>query len=68
MKNTNSRLEQEYMQKIEQCNQSIEDAKKRNDTDAMIKAIKEYQMWREKLFELHDAQIKEIEQKLVSGI
>lgn len=68
MNQTENRLEQEYMQNLERCNQSIEDAKKRNDIDAMIKAIKEYQMWQEKLFELHDAQIKEIERKLVSGI
>lgn len=64
----NSRLEQEYRKNLERCDRIIEDAEKRHDIDTMVSALKEYQTWREKLTELHDAEIQEMERKLVSGI
>ena len=68
MNSTENRLEQEYRKNLERCDRIIEDAEKRHDLDTMISALKEYQTWREKLTELHDAEIQEMEQKMVSGI
>lgn len=68
MNSTNSRIEQEYRKNLERCSQIIEKAEKEHDLDTMISALKEYQMWREKLTELHDAEIREMERKLASGI
>ena len=68
MNSTENRLEQEYRKNLERCNRIIEDAEKRHDLDTMVSALKEYQTWREKLTELHDAEIQEMERKMVSGI
>lgn len=68
MNGTNSRMEQEYRKNLERCDRIIEKAEKQHDLDTMISALKEFQVWREKLTELHDAQIEEIERKLASGI
>lgn len=68
MNSTENRLEQEYRKNLERCDRIIEDAEKRHDLDTMISALKEYQTWREKLTELHDAEIQEMERKMVSGI
>ena len=68
MNSTNSRMEQEYRKNLERCDRIIEDAEKRHDLDTMVSALKEYQTWREKLTELHDTEIQEMERKMVSGI
>lgn len=68
MNSTISRMEQEYRKNLERCSQIIEKAEKEHDIDTMIPALKEFQVWREKLTELHDAEIQEMEQKMVSGI
>lgn len=68
MNSTENRLEQEYRKNLERCSQIIEDAEKRHDLDTMVSALKEFQVWREKLTELHDAEIQEMERKLASGI
>ena len=68
MNSTENRLEQEYRKNLERCDRIIEDAEKRHDLDTMVSALKEYQTWREKLTELHDAEIQEMERKMVSGI
>lgn len=68
MNSTISRMEQEYRKNLERCDRIIEDAEKRHDLDTMISALKEYQTWREKLTELHDVEIQEMERKLASGI
>ena len=68
MNQTENRLEQEYRKNLERCSQIIEDAEKRHDLDTMISAMKEFQVWREKLTELHDEEIQEMERKLASGI
>lgn len=68
MNSTNSRIEQEYRKNLERCDRIIEKAEKEHDLDTMVSALKEFQVWREKLTELHDAEIQELEQKLVSGI
>ena len=68
MNSTENRLEQEYRKNLERCNQIIEKAEKEHDLDTMVSALKEFQVWREKLTELHDAEIQEMERKLASGI
>ena len=68
MNSTENRLEQEYRKNLERCDRIIEDAEKRHDLDTMVSALKEYQTWREKLTELHDEEIQEMERKMVSGI
>lgn len=68
MNSTENRLEQEYRKNLERCDRIIEDAEKRHDLDTMVSALKEFQVWREKLTELHDAEIQEMERKLASGI
>ena len=68
MNSTENRLEQEYRKNLERCNQIIEKAEKEHDLDTMISAMKEFQVWREKLTELHDEEIQEMERKMVSGI
>lgn len=68
MNSTENRLEQEYRKNLERCNQIIEKAEKEHDIDTMVSALKEFQVWREKLTELHDAEIQEMERKLASGI
>lgn len=68
MNSTENRLEQEYRKNLERCSKIIEDAEKRHDLDTMVSALKEFQVWREKLTELHDAEIQEMERKMVSGI
>lgn len=68
MNSTNSRMEQEYRKNLERCDRIIEKAEKEHDLDTMVSALKEFQVWREKLTELHDAEIQEMERKLASGI
>lgn len=68
MNSTENRLEQEYRKNLERCDRIIEKAEKEHDLDTMVSALKEFQVWREKLTELHDAEIQEMERKMVSGI
>lgn len=68
MNSTENRLEQEYRKNLERCDRIIEKAEKEHDLDTMVSALKEFQVWREKLTELHDEEIQDMERKLASGI